>query len=111
MEHPKEKAHRSCGGPFDCCAGVRRVKSSSSALGWLLVRGESDSWATVRAKRRVWLALRLSCIVCVEEVRGARTPRTLLTVVHRGVNVRVCVDEMFHVLLRRIVLAREGGAQ
>jgi hypothetical protein len=109
MRPIQEKARRGSGGRCGA-VGVRRAKSSAPRIGWLLVKGERECWTPVRAVRRVFLHVRPDAIVGVESVRGARTPRVLLTVAHDGGETRVCVDGTLLQLAARLASVSEGGA-
>ena len=122
MEQPKEKAARSSGRRCDALDGVRRVKSSALAGGFLRVLGDTDCLTTARAVRRVALDIRTRSIVSVEEVcalggapmvfamAGRVFTRSLIHVRHRGEVVRVVVDESRACVRARLARADEGGA-
>lgn len=122
MEQPHKKAARSSGRQCDALDGVRRVKSSAFVNEFLRVLGDADYWATVRAKRRVALDIRIRSIVRVEEVcalggapmvftmAGRVFMRSLIYVQHRGEVVRVRVDESKACVLAQLAHACEGGA-
>ena len=112
MRQPKEKTHRCRGGLRDAIDGVRLAHDTPTPPGWMFVRGDSDAFETVPCDRSIGLLVRIDCIIGpLELVRGCAHIRTIITVIHRGDEVRVRADDDPMSLARVIESRRIGGAR
>lgn len=112
MRQPKENARRCSGGLRDGIAGVRLAHHTPTPPGWLLVWGDSETLDPVPFERSIGLLVRIDCIIGPPElVRGCTEERCVLTVIHRGAEVRVRADEHPRSLADTIEWRRIGGAR
>jgi hypothetical protein len=112
VRQPNENARRGSGGLRDGIAGVRLDHGSPTPPGWLFVLGDSDALDPVPFDRSIGLLVRIDCIIgAIELVRGCAHIRSIITVMHRGDEVRVRADDdprsLSHIIERR----RIGGAR
>jgi hypothetical protein len=112
MRQPKENARRCSGGLRDGIAGFRLAHGSSTPPGWMFVLGDSDALEPVPFDRSIGLLVRIDCIIgALELVRGCLHSRTIITVIHRGKEVRIRADDDPMSLARIIESRRIGGAR
>jgi hypothetical protein len=112
MRQPKENARRCSGGLRDAIAGFRLANDTPTPPGWIYVRGDSEALDPVPFDRSIGLLVRIDCIIGpLELVRGCAHIRTIITVIHRGEEVRVRADDDPMSLARVIESRRIGGAR
>lgn len=112
MRQPKENARRCSGGLRDAIAGVRLAHGIPTPPGWVFVLGDSEALDPVPFDRSIGLLVRIDGIVGpIELVRGCARVRSIITVVHRGDEVRVRADDDPLSLWRIIEARRIGGAR
>lgn len=112
MRQPKENARRCSGGLRDGIAGVRLAHGIPTPPGWVFVLGDSEALDPVPFDRSIGLLVRIDCIIgAIELVRGCAHIRSIITVIHRGGEVRVRADDDPMSLARVIESRRIGGAR
>jgi len=112
MRQPKENARRCSGGLRDGIAGFRLANDTPTPPGWMFVLGDSEALDPVPFDRSIGLLVRIDCIVgALELVRRCEHTRTILTVIHRGEEVRIRADDDPMSLARVIESRRIGGAR
>jgi hypothetical protein len=112
MRQPKENARRCSGGLRDAIVGVRLAHDTPTPHGWMFVLGDSEALDCVPSDRSIGLLVRLDCIIGAPElVRGCAHERCVITVIHRGEEVRVRIDDHPRSVADIIELRRIGGAR
>lgn len=113
MRQPQRKTHRGNGG-FGChySDGFLLAHNTPNLPGWIFVLGDSDALEPVPVDRSIPLLVRIAYIIGEPElVRGCAEVRSILTVSHRGAEVRIRADDSPQSLMHIIESRRIGGAR